>query len=82
MSSRETRSGFRSLSTAFLPLVVLGILSGCASGNFYWGPPLSKCSASGSAAKFGSGACRSGAENYVAWKKSRHMADASLEPAD
>jgi hypothetical protein len=71
MGALKKEIGLRSLATLLLPLVALGILSGCVSGRFYWGPSLSKCSGQGSAAQFGSGACRNGAENYVAWKKSK-----------
>jgi hypothetical protein len=69
----------RTVAIRLLPLIALGILSGCVSGRFYWGPSLSKCS--GAATQFGSGACRNGAENYVAWKKSKEpVAEAEQKP--
>lgn len=71
MGIHTRRTNLRSLPILLLSLIALGALSGCVTGRFYWGPSVSGCSGSGSAAKFGSGACRNGAENYVAWKKSQ-----------
>ena len=61
-----------------LLLIALGVLSGCASSNLYMGPALQTCSGSGSAAKFATGACRTGAEYDVARKKAmRSLAEES-----
>ena len=57
-------------------LIALCALSGCASSNLYMGPALQTCS--GSAAKFASGACRTGAEYDIARKKAqRSLAEES-----
>jgi hypothetical protein len=82
MDALKRENGSRSWVIRLLPLVALGVLSGCVSGRFYWGPSLSKCSGQGSAAQFGSGACRNGAENYVAWKKSKHRVTESDQGPD
>jgi hypothetical protein len=77
------KSMLRSLAFGLLALIALGTLSACVSGSFYWGPSTASCHGSASAARFGSGACRNGAENYVAWKKSRHaLSQADLEPSE
>ena len=52
-------------------LMALGSLAGCASKVFYWGPALSTCNGSASAANFAKGACRNGAEYDVARRKTR-----------
>lgn len=59
------------MRTRLLALFALGLLTGCASSNLYWGPGLSSCSGFGSAAKFGSGACRNGAEYDIERKKAK-----------
>lgn len=65
------------MKTRILSLIALGLLSGCASSNLYWGPALATCSGPGSAAKFASKACRSGAEYDTARKKTkRSLAEA------
>lgn len=64
--------------TRLLPLIALCGLAGCASKVFYWGPALSTCSGSASAADFAKGACRNGAEYDVARKKTREsLSDAA-----
>lgn len=81
MRKSEVGIGLRALAIRLAPLIALGMLSGCASGRFYWGPSLSNCSGPGSAAQFGSGACRNSAETYVAWKKSQqYLAETQREP--
>jgi len=69
------------MKTRILFFIALSALSGCASSNLYWGPALSTCSGSGSAARFASGACRSGAEYDTARKKTKRSLDeaAALE---
>jgi hypothetical protein len=66
------------MTTRILSLIALGVLSGCASSNLYFGPALPTCSGLGSAAKFASGACRTGAEYDIARKKAkRSLAEAA-----
>jgi hypothetical protein len=60
------------MAIRILSLVALSLLSGCASSSLYWGPALSTCSGTGSAAQFASGSCRIGAEYDVARKKTKH----------
>src|SRR5688572_31637004 len=69
----------RSMKTHILSLVLLSALSGCAYKNVYMGPvlPASTCSGADSAAKFGSGVCRSGAEYDTARKKVRQSSESS-----
>lgn len=68
------------MAIRILSLMALGFLSGCAASNLYWGPALSTCSGSGSAAQFASGACRTGAEYDVARKKAKHAFIETAEP--
>jgi hypothetical protein len=62
-------------------LVLLSVLSGCVYKNVYMGPvfPTSACSGSGSAAKFGSGECKSGAEYDTARKKVDHSGESGTD---
>jgi hypothetical protein len=62
--------GSMTICTGFL--LALIVLAGCASPNVYKGLVLGTCGDSGSAAEFGSGACRSGAEYDTARKKVRN----------
>jgi hypothetical protein len=59
------------MTIRILSLIALCVLSGCASSNLYLGPALPTCSGSDSAARFASGACRSGAEYDTARKKAK-----------
>jgi hypothetical protein len=56
-------------ASRILLLVALCALSGCASGNLYWGPALSTCRGPDATARFATGACKNGAEYEVARKK-------------
>lgn len=70
----------RSSHLAIGVLISLGFLAGCASPNLYKGLALPTCSGPNSAAGFGSGACRSGAEYDTVRKKLRHIEES--KPAD
>jgi hypothetical protein len=79
MATRENEEGPRSVTKLLLPLIALSTLAGCASSNLYWGPALSTCSGSGSAANFAKGACRNGAEYDAERKKAkRSLSDTAL----
>jgi len=71
MKTHASSRGFRLGVTLVLPAAVLCALSGCASGNLYWGPALSTCNGPGSVADFAKQACRNGAEYDVERKKAR-----------
>jgi len=59
------------MKTGVLLLIAVSVLSGCASSNLYMGPALPTCSGPGSAARFATGACRTGAEYDIARKKAK-----------
>jgi hypothetical protein len=71
-----------STTTRILSAVTICLLSGCASPNVYKGLAGSTCSGPGSAAGFGSGACRSGAEYDTARKKVRNSQESTAADKD